>query len=104
MTTGGGGNVKKPHHTVNSGISRKQFLKAAVMGAAGMAFIPPLVAAIMADKSSHSICYSIRPIPGKRYSPSFLKFCRRLKFSSAQQAVSKVKNRRVGYLLVAQPG
>jgi hypothetical protein len=72
------------------------------MGAAGVAFIPPLVAAIVADKSNCLICYSIRPMPGKSYGPSFLKFCRQMKFNSAHEAVSKVKDRSVGYLLVAQ--
>jgi hypothetical protein len=46
----------------------------------------------------------VRPLPGKKYSPSFLKFCERTKFTSAAAAVRRVKDRSLGYLLVAQPG
>jgi len=74
------------------------------MGAAGVAFASPLVAAtVAAEKAKPAISFFIRPLPGKNYSPSFLKFCQRMKFSSAREAVGKVKDRSVGYLLVAQP-
>jgi hypothetical protein len=86
-------------------MTRKQFLKAAAMGAAGLAFVPALVAVARADdQAKAAVVYCVRPLPGKKYSPSFLKFCERTKFTSAAAAVRRVKDRSLGYLLVAQPG
>jgi len=45
----------------------------------------------------------IRPISGTEYSPSFLRFSERMTFSSVREAVRKVKDRSVDYLLVAEP-
>lgn len=72
------------------------------MGTAGLAVIPSLIAAPAAD-AKVKIIYRLQPLPGKKYSPSFLKFCKRTQFDSAQAAVRRVKDRRHGYRLVAQP-
>ena len=72
------------------------------MGAAGLAVIPTLIAT-PGEKPKTSIVYRIRPLPGKKYSRSFLKFSKQMKFASAPEAVRRVKDRSLGYLLVAQP-
>jgi hypothetical protein len=44
----------------------------------------------------------IRPLPGCHYSPSFLKFCKRARFASGEEALSQVKDRSVAYALVTE--
>ena len=45
----------------------------------------------------------VRPIAGKKYSPSFLRLCKRARFGSAHEAVSWAKARKVTCLLVSRP-
>ena len=55
------------------------------------------------DHQNRAGIIRIRPVSGTEYSPSFLRFCERMKFSSVREAVRKVKDRSVGYRLVAEP-
>lgn len=90
---------------MNLGISRKQFLRVAVLGTAGFAVVPNLLAApgekVVPVKPS--VFYRIRPLPGKKYSRSFLNFSERMTFTSAAEAIRRVQDRSQGYLLVTQP-
>lgn len=45
----------------------------------------------------------ILPLAGENYSPSFLRWCQRSEFATAQEAISRVKNRRVRYQLARGP-
>ncbi|MGI8966141.1 MAG: hypothetical protein ACR2H1_08670 [Limisphaerales bacterium] len=44
----------------------------------------------------------IQPIPGKTYSPSFLRFCQRARFSSVNEAVKRVRDRNIEYRVIAE--
>ncbi|MBX7158043.1 MAG: hypothetical protein K1X66_06630 [Verrucomicrobiae bacterium] len=41
--------------------------------------------------------FSIKPISGVHYKPSFLAFCKRAKFSSVKQAITAVKNDKIPF-------
>lgn len=90
---------------MNPGITRKDFLRFAVLGTAGLSVIPSLAiaAAAPATKPKAKMIYRLEPLAGKKYSPSFLNFCQRSRFASAKEAVRRVKDRSFGYRLVAQP-
>ncbi|MEZ5404814.1 MAG: hypothetical protein R3F23_01195 [Verrucomicrobiia bacterium] len=43
--------------------------------------------------------FSIKPIPGVHYKPSFLAFCKKARFASAQQAIASVKDPHIPYAI-----
>jgi hypothetical protein len=83
-------------------LTRKSFLKVLGVAFAGMAILPAPHAFGSILGKTKPFAIRIRPISGRNYSPSFLRFCERAKFSSAREAIKKVKNRRVEYLLVVE--
>jgi len=84
------------------GISRKSFLKVLGWASAAAAFRVPAALRKSAPKQSSATVLRIHPIPGKAYSPSFLRFCERARFRSAHEAVVRVKDRRIEYWLAAE--
>ena len=76
------------------------------MGTAGLAVIPAFgadAASVAPAAMPAKLVYRLRPLPGKKYSRSFLNFCQRSQFDSAAAAVRRVKDRSQGYQLVAEP-
>ena len=71
------------------------------MAAAGLTVVPSFAAA-SGETNKTKIVYRIHPLPGKKYNPSFLKFCGRMKFDSVAEAIRRVKDRSLGYLLVTE--
>lgn len=78
------------------GITRKDFLRLALMGTAGLTAIPNLNAA-SAHKGGldKSAVYHVRPLPGKIYTRSFLRFCEQSRFRSVKEALRQIKGRGV---------
>jgi hypothetical protein len=101
VDSGGGGQCKTGG--VNRGVSRKEFLRIAVMGTAGLAVIPSFGADVAPAAVPAKLVYRLRPLPGKKYSRSFIKFSKQMTFASAAAAVRRVKDRSQGYQLVAEP-
>lgn len=85
-------------------ITRKQFLKAAAPSAAVAATAPGLTFLSAKQRRSGTVVIRIRPIAGKSYSPSFLRLCKRGRFRSVREAMKRVKDRSVEYLLLAENG
>ena len=75
-------------------ITWKEFLRATVLGAVGLSFIPPF-SAVAADKPGVTAIYKLRPLEGKKYSPAFVKFCERASFPSVKQALRSAYKRGV---------
>lgn len=98
-------NVKEwkvsPNHTMNSAISRKQFLKVTALGAAAVAL--PVFGRTDRQTSKILSAVCIQPIPGKSYSRSFLRYCQRARFDSAAEALKQVKRRGVECRVVGTP-
>ncbi len=83
-------------------MTRKKFLKVAGVGAAAAATAPMFKVISQRDSSTRKTLVRIRPIVGKHYSPSFLRFCQRTRFQSVQEAVSKIKDRSIGCRLIME--
>ena len=81
-------------------MNRKTFLKLTGLAGAAVATLPfTTLAAPTATNRKLSV--RVRPVPGKKYSPSDLKFCQRARFSSGAEALRHLKHRRTALLLVA---
>jgi hypothetical protein len=94
------------HSEAISGLSRKKFLKLAGMGTLSlMAFTSIGLTSKATSKvtsQSAQAFVRIRPLPGKRYNPSFLKFCKHARFRSVEEAVRRMHNRTGSVLLVSE--
>ena len=78
-------------------ISRKKFLGVASLGLAGTFIISsPFLSFLNKGK------YRIKPIAGKKYSPSFLAFCKRARFYSVKEAVKSVKDQTSEFQVVVE--
>ena len=78
------------------GISRKQFVTlcgSAIAATLVLQFAQPIRAAAETRQ------IRILPIPGKRYSPSFLKFCETARFETVAAALGSVRNPRIEFKL-----
>jgi hypothetical protein len=89
---------------LNIPITRKQFLKVTAVGAGAAALLSSVVFLPDRRDLDRANIIRIRPISGRNYSPSFLRFCERAKFTSTKEAMQRVKNRGVEYLLVVERG
>lgn len=68
-------------------ISRKKFL-----GITSLTLVGTFIASspfLSLDRGK----YRIKPIAGKKYSPSFLKLCERGRFRTAQEAIKSIRDR-----------
>ena len=84
------------------GMSRKSFLVVVGWASAAAAFCLPTVFRKRASKQASARVLRIYPIPGESYSPSFLRFCQHARFSSSHEAVARVKDPRIAYLLAGE--
>ncbi|MBX7157006.1 MAG: hypothetical protein K1X66_01275 [Verrucomicrobiae bacterium] len=79
---------------LNDAITRKKFIgltSLALLGASasGVKFL-----------NRGKIC--IKPIPGKKYSPSFLKLCERARFHTVQEAIKSVRDQVTEFEVVSE--
>jgi len=83
-------------------ISRKRFLKLFGLSSATMMAFPFFRLSRKHSPKKPAGPIRIRPLAGRHYSPSFVRFCQRARFKSARQALAHVKDRRLAYLLTVQ--
>ena len=62
----------------------------------------PLLAFRSRKSAAATRVVRVRPVPGRYYSPAFLRLCERSRFRSAQEAIKRVKDRSVEYRLVCE--
>ena len=78
-------------------ISRKKFLGITSLAISGSFMaISPFLAFLNKGK------YCIKPIEGRKYSPSFLAFCERARFHSVKEAVKCVKDQTSEFQIVVE--
>lgn len=75
-------------------ITRKDFIVYSVLGCF-LFCVPSFLKKPFGLKSKQY--FSIKPISGRSYKPSFLAFCKRAKFSSLHQALAAVKNGKIPF-------
>ena len=86
---------------MNWRISRKSFLKTVGFAGPALALFPFLAtAALTPEVTAGKI--RIQPLSGKKYSPSFLRLSARARFNSIEDALRRVKNRRVGFAVCSE--
>ena len=79
---------------LGSFITRKDFISYSVAGSLFLC-LPAFLTKPFCSLTKQY--FSIKPILGVHYKPSFLAFCQKAKFSSAQQAISAVKNHKIPF-------
>ena len=75
-------------------MTRKGFLKVSILAGGALALSGAVVRFLnrsVLDASTHY--FRIRPLPDRKYSESFLRLCRRARFSSFTQAIACVRGR-----------
>jgi hypothetical protein len=80
-------------------MNQKDFLKLTGLAGAALATLPFTTLAAPAP-TDRKLSVRVRPVAGKKYSPSDFKFCQRARFRSGAEALRHLKHRRTALLLV----
>lgn len=80
-------------------MTRKSFLKVAGLGAAAVA-VAPMVSLVGSPKSAKvARQFRIAPVEGRKYSASFNRLSQNERFTSVQDILRRVKNRRAEFIV-----